>query len=106
MWLRSELKGHAKSVLKQNYWWVLTALVILLLASRGVGTISFFSVSDPDMFDSYLKNGSTMLRALFVAVASMATLLNTAISAALWCLVINPLTVGIQRFLVKSCRGG
>ncbi len=105
MWMRRELKEHAKRVLKLNYWWVIAALVIFMFVREGAGSVSFFSVSvsNEDMLDSYLK-GSMMLRAFFVTAASMATLLNIAVSTALWCLVVNPLMVGIQRFLVKSCR--
>lgn len=107
MWMRSELKEHAKRVLKLNYWWVIAALVIFMFVREGAGSVSFFSVSlyNEDVLDSYLKE-SMMLRAFFVTAASTVTLLNTAVSAALWCLVVNPLMVGIQRFLVKSCRGG
>ncbi len=107
MWMRSELKEHAKRVLKLNYWWVIAALVIFMFVREGAGSVSFFSVSlyNEDVLDSYLKE-SMMLRAFFVTAASTVTLLNTAVSAGLWCLVVNPLMVGIQRFLVKSCRGG
>lgn len=106
MWLRSELKEHAKSVLNVNYWWVIAALAILMFASRGVNSVSFFnvSVSDPDMLDGFWEDGPMILGTFFVTAASMATMLNTAISAVLWCLVMNPLTVGIQRFLVRACR--
>lgn len=67
MWLQSELKEHAKRVLNVNYWSMIAVTVVFLFASRGVNTFSFFNVyvSDPEILDKYLMNGSISIAFLF-----------------------------------------
>ncbi|MDE7287442.1 MAG: DUF975 family protein, partial [Lachnospiraceae bacterium] len=51
-----------------------------------------------------LEDGPAVLGTFFVTASLAATLLNTGISTVLWCLVMNPLAVGIQRFLIRACK--
>ena len=106
MWLQNELKEHAKRVLNVNYWSMIAVTVVFLFASRGVNTFSFFNVyvSDPEILDKYLLNGSISIAFLFGLLSSVATIANTIISIVLLSLIVNPLTVGIQRFYIRSCR--
>ncbi|MDE7403886.1 MAG: DUF975 family protein [Lachnospiraceae bacterium] len=106
MWLQSELKEHAKRVLDVNYWSMIAVTVVFLFASRGVNTFSFFNVyvSDPEILDKYLMNGSISIAFLFGLLSSAAAIANTIISIVLLSLIVNPLAVGIRRFYIRSCK--
>lgn len=106
MWLQNELKDHAKRVLNVNYWSMIAVTVVSLFASRGVSTFSFFNVyvSDPEILDKYLMNSSISLGFIFGLLSSAAAIANTIISIVLLSLIVNPLTVGIQRFYIRSCK--
>lgn len=103
LWTRSELKGRAKFLLKQNYWYsVLAALIYTFLLGNGF-THSYNILKNKNSevetsiqgFHPILMFGIAATVAVVVVISFIVYL---AIAYFLW----NPMTVGCCKFFKKE----
>lgn len=129
MWTRKELKERAKEALKRNYWKIVLVSLIGMLIGGGLGS-SGISGGGSDMASDNVKEHFTehenddvdwegaeavlddiqmdirpqdiVAVAFTVIVVLIVTAIVLAIGIALDVLLLNPVQVGINRFMVKS----
>lgn len=105
MWSRSELKTHAKTVLKLNYWRIVLVALIMVLFTGSGGSVSFhFTV--PMTYDEIslqeLTSRDITVIAAFTAALVVVSVIILAASLLLSIFVFNPLMTGGARFFIKS----
>ena len=125
MWTRKELKERAKEALKRNYWKIVLVSLIGMLIGGGLGS-SGISGGGSDMASDNVKEHFTEHEnddvdwegaeavlddiqmdirpqdIVAVAFTVIVVLIVAAIVLALDVLLLNPVQVGINRFMVKS----
>lgn len=134
MWTRKELKERGKEALKRNYWKVILVTVFLIMIGGGTASMftfkfgpthdestenventeetEVFIINITDEVESSLnaavmelKQADPAVRIAFAIVFIVFVIIVVAITIAIDILLINPLYVGIQRFMLKSVDG-
>lgn len=107
MWSRSELKSHAKEILKVNYWRAVLVSLILMFIGGSAGSSASGASSSSSSSSGSLKDALSSFDPTLIAAAIAALIAIFAgiflVSLVLRILVFNPIVVGCQRFFVK-CR--
>lgn len=116
MWTRKELKEKAKAALKRSYWkTVLVAMLLSFLAGGGSyvsgssfaggGTETEVSPAAPIVRNAAetMDDPAMIVAVLIIAVVMIVfVLLFVAVGLAVNAVLINPLEVGIRRFMLKG----
>ena len=134
MWTRKELKERAKAALKRNYWKVLLVTVFLIMIGGGTSSMFTFkfgpahnestenveNTEETKVFISNttdevknslnaavmeLKQADPAVWTAFAIVFIVFVIIVVAIAITIDILLINPLYVGMQRFMLKSVDG-
>lgn len=127
MWTRSRLKEIAKEALRRNYWKIVLVTLLMIIISGGMPAVSAsgsanrnrenHSEMSPNaaaralqtaerVTDSVTRNFSQKLdpvvAAAYITVFTIAVLILCIIVTLLDIFLVNPLLVGVYRFMVKS----
>lgn len=106
LWTRSELKGRAKFLLKQNYWYsVLAALIYTFLLGNGI-TSSFKAASNKsDEAETFIQSFNPIAMFGVAAAIAAAVVISFVVYLAIAYFLWNPMTVGCCKFF-KNGRCG
>ena len=131
MWTRRELKERGKAAFKANYWRCVLVALILAIIGGGVGAAgsrassqniqnqldqtqpsvtaeqSLDNPAGEEEIDSLLEDFSQMdagTQAVVVSIILVTVLIIIAIAMVLSIFLLNPLTVGCQRFFSENSR--
>ena len=134
MWTRKELKERGKGALKRNYWKVLLVTVFLIMIGGGTGSMFTFkfgpihnentenveNMEETEVFiinitDEVenslnaavmeLEQADLAVWTAFAIVFIVFVIIVVAIAITIDILLINPLYIGMQRFMLKSVDG-
>ena len=95
LWTRSELKGRAKFLLKQNYWYsVLAALIYTFLLGNGF-TYSYNAIKNKNSeVETSIQGFHPILTFGIAATIAVAVVVTFIVYLALAYFLWNPMTVG------------
>lgn len=114
MWTRKELKERAKAALKRNYWKAVLVSLILIMLGGGISPATAAGGSS-DSYDyeqeipvteseteTSTAVASTAVAVVFFVVIIIIVSIIMAIIILVDVFLVNPLCVGVQRFMLKS----
>ena len=106
LWTRSELKGRAKFLLKQNYWYsVLAALIYTFLLGNGF-TYSYNAIKNKNSeVETSIQGFHPILMLGIAATVAVVVVISFIVYLAIAYFLWNPMTVGCCKFF-KNGRDG
>lgn len=106
LWTRSELKGRAKFLLKQNYWYsVLTALIYTFLLGNGITSSFKAAMNKSGETGVYIHSSNPIVTFGIAATIAIAVVIAFIVYLVLAYFLWNPMTVGCCKFF-KNGRDG
>lgn len=106
LWTRNELKGRAKFLLKQNYWYsVLAALIYTFLLGNGITSSFKAAMNKSGETGVYIHSSNPIVTFGIAATIAIAVVIAFIVYLVLAYFLWNPMTVGCCKFF-KNGRDG
>lgn len=106
LWTRNELKGRAKFLLKQNYWYsVLAALIYTFLLGNGITSSFKEAMNKSGETGVYIHSSNPIVTFGIAATIAIAVVIAFIVYLVLAYFLWNPMTVGCCKFF-KNGRDG